>query len=174
MMHNVIHKIMWKIAGRLPCYLIYVDGTPSLERYYIGSAFGMSFYLDRFVSNNPYPYLHNLPWERSLSVVLTGNYEEEEFVDFFSNTMGAKIKKIQLFSYSPGNRFHRIISVSPNTWTFFVHNREVAKGGQRKGWGHLEKNKDGTIYFREITEYLTPKTMFKHAPLGFESNREAM
>ena len=95
------------------------------------------------VSSDSERHLHNHPWNRGLSIVLSGNYIEEVVSDIcpLANASGCVTYKrlIRWFNRIDGNRFHRIHDAKPGTWTLFVHGaRSVLPSGKLKGWGFLE------------------------------------
>ena len=78
---------MWQdtlrsISDRLPCRFIDgPKGEPYLERYYLIGLFGWHAYLHRFVDSDPDRGLHDHPWGRAVSLVLSGAYREIRFAD---------------------------------------------------------------------------------------------
>ena len=48
-----------------------------MERYYLFGALGWHAYLHRFVNSDPDRGLHDHPWNRAVSLVLTGGYDEQ-------------------------------------------------------------------------------------------------
>ena len=57
-----MNRVLRAISDRLPCRLITDKGTLYLERYYVGQAFGATFYLHRFVGSDPDRSMHDHPW----------------------------------------------------------------------------------------------------------------
>jgi hypothetical protein len=95
-----MNKLLMKISGRLPCRFI-DDGTRRyLERYYIGTLFGWRFYLHRFVGSDPERALHDHPWRKVYSIILSGWYWEE-------TRMGRR--KVRWFNALTGDTFHRVV-----------------------------------------------------------------
>ena len=73
----MLEKILEHITDRLPCRLIDgPEGEPYLERYYLFGLFDRHVYVHRFTDSDPDRGLHDHPWNRALSLVLTGGYRE--------------------------------------------------------------------------------------------------
>ncbi|MEA3274035.1 MAG: hypothetical protein U9Q81_01780 [Pseudomonadota bacterium] len=73
----MIERLLYRISARRPCRFIDGEqGEPYLERYYLFGALGWHAYLHRFVDSDPDRGLHDHPWNRALSLVLSGGYEE--------------------------------------------------------------------------------------------------
>jgi hypothetical protein len=176
----VIKKLLYKLGNTLPCRLINIDGHPYLERYYIGKAFGVTFYLHRFVSADTERNVHDHPWSWAAALVLAGGYREERLRYFDLKRGGWASKNKNLY---PGkvNRisastFHRIGEAKPETYTLFVH------GARVKGWGFLESFehtggrgtkpsvKPGVMYHQPYD--LTVSDWHKTAPEGRFVGRE--
>lgn len=117
------------------------DGdTPYLERYYISTLFGWRFYLHRFVGSDPDRGLHDHPWSKAYSLILSGWYYE---------VTRSGERKVRWFNSLTGDTFHRV--VLPNTcdefpnfgqpcWTLFFH-----KAGDVKPWGFWREVPDTPI-----------------------------
>lgn len=93
-------QLYW-LTSRLPCRIISDDGTPYLERYYLGTVFGVRFYLHRFVGSDPARGLHDHPWAWARSIVLSGWYFEER--------RDGKRHKVKWYNKLTGDTFHRVI-----------------------------------------------------------------
>jgi len=85
-----------------------------------------SIYIHCFHSSDWDLELHNHPWKRSLSFILSGTYKEEY-------RKGDSVKTRVLtkgdFNYITSNRFHRVSLITPNVWTLFI------SGSKIKDWG---------------------------------------
>jgi len=134
-------RFLFWLSGKLPCRIISDDGQPYLERYYVGTLFGVRFYLHRFVGSDPARGLHDHPWPWAGSLVLRGYYFEER------RTPG--IHKVRWFNWLTGDSFHRV--VLPKTkqddgswlphhcWTLFFHRAKYVKP-----WGFLKPRGNGS------------------------------
>lgn len=135
-----MNRLLYWLTGFLPARLI-SDGTrPYLERYYVGTLFGWRFYLHRFVGSDPDLGLHDHPWRRAFSIVLSGWYREQR-------RDGMRI--VRWFNTLTGDTFHYI--VLPNEgkrtpsgelielpcWTLFFH-----RVGNVKSWGYLRDSQE--------------------------------
>ncbi len=132
----MIDSLLHRITDRLPCRIINGEqGEPYLERYYLLGALGWHAYLHRFVDSDPDRGLHDHPWNRALSLVLSGGYEEIRLA------RGARIESRDARTttrfIAPGrlNRlrgddYHRVVLRRGRpAWTLFLHGPRV------KGWG---------------------------------------
>lgn len=166
--------LMW-LSGRLPARIIAHQGQPYLERYYVGTPFGLRVYLHRFVDSDP-DGLHDHPWRWSLSVILFGWY--------FEQRRGADVYFIRRwFNWITGDTFHRVVLPSTTEWhgtsryrecwSLFIHSPRC------KGWGFL-REVDGAPCARSLLIYnpagAPPTTRFtdwyKTAPKGRDIERQ--
>ncbi len=131
---RIMPKILYKISGNLPCRLIDIEGNPYLERYYVGSIFGLTFYLHRFVSADSERNLHDHPWAMAVSFVLSGSYIESRLKYFDAkrgNGVCVQQNPVRWFNIILARCFHLIGQAKPETWTLFIHTKKI------KGWGFL-------------------------------------
>lgn len=121
----MIRTLLYRLSGRLPCRLINDGDRPYLERYYLGRAFGWTFYLHRFVASDPARGLHDHPWDRAYSFVLAGSYYEETRSGY---------RLVRWFNWLTGDSFHRVVLFPnmPHVWTLFCH------GAYVKPWGFMK------------------------------------
>jgi hypothetical protein len=139
----MVNRLLFKLTSRLRCRLIHVDGSPYLERYYVGSVLDVALYLHRFVGCDGDRHQHNHPYSAT-SIVLTGGYVEEIMRDFGPNAMTLfKTRAVRWVNRIASNRFHRIASVTPGTWTLFIRGPrdQIAIGmvSRPKSWGFIER-----------------------------------
>ncbi len=120
----MIRTLLYKLSGRLPCRLINDGQRPYLERYYLGRAFGRTWYLHRFVGSDPARGLHDHPWSNAVSFVLAGSYLEETRTG---------TRRVRWFNRLTGDSFHRVVipDGSKHVWTLFGH------GPYTKRWGFI-------------------------------------
>lgn len=133
-----MRKLLYWLSGRLPCRLINDGDRPYLERYYVGRLFGLTFYLHRFVGSDPARGLHDHPWDRAYSLILSGWYFEET---------RSGMRKVRWFNRLTGDSFHRVVlpplgiktatgvrqaSWKQPCWTLFCH------GPYTKRWGFMK------------------------------------
>lgn len=93
-------RLLYWLSGFLPCRIISDNGTPYLERYYVGTLLGVRFYLHRFVGSDPARGLHDHPWPWARSLILSGWYYEETRTG---------TRKVRWFNRLNGDTFHRVI-----------------------------------------------------------------
>jgi hypothetical protein len=143
----MIESLLLRLTDRLPCRIIDGEhGEPYLERYHLGSLDrlglkGWQAYLHRFVDSDPDRGLHDHPWGRAVSLVLSGGYDELRFADTppAANESGdaAGDRPMVRRHVRPwrinrlrGGDFHRILLRDGRpAWTLFLHGPRV------KGWG---------------------------------------
>lgn len=119
----MVNRLLYSLAGNLPCRIISDNGKPYLERYYIGTLLGVRFYLHRFVGSDPDRGLHDHPWPWAGSVVLFRHYLEE--------TRNG-LRKVRWLNWLTGDSFHRVILDGGPCWTLFFH-----RAAYTKPWGFL-------------------------------------
>lgn len=124
---------MW-VSGWLPARIIAHQGRPYMERYYVGTPFGLRIYLHRFVDSDP-DGLHDHPWRWSMSLILLGSYLEERAVDVMR--MVVEARPVRWVNVITGDTFHRVVLADPvagqrrEVWSLFMHTPRV------KGWGFI-------------------------------------
>lgn len=126
-----MNRLLYAISGRLPCRIITDNDSPYLERYYLCTVLGVTFYLHRFVASDPDRGLHDHPWSWAFSLVLSGWYLEER--RSLLND-GLAQRPVRWFNVLTGDSFHRVI-LPPGVgscWTLFCHSAENVKS-----WGFM-------------------------------------
>lgn len=88
------------ITNYLPCRIINDGERPYLERYYLFTLLGWTFYLHQFVGSDPDRGLHDHPWPRAFSIILSGWYWEET---------RAGTRRVRWFNTLTGDTFHRVV-----------------------------------------------------------------
>lgn len=135
-----MNRLLFWLAGFLPCRIISDDGRPYLERYYLCTLLGVRFYLHRFVGSDPARGLHDHPWAWAGSLVLAGCYFEER-------RGSGQLTKVRWFNWLLGDSFHRVVlpvieTVEQPCWTLFFHRAELVKP-----WGFLRPMEGHTSMF---------------------------
>lgn len=125
-----MNKLLYWLTGYLPARIISDGEAPYLERYYLFTLLGWRFYLHRFVGSDPDLGLHDHPWVRAFSIVLSGWYWEER---------RSGRRKVRWFNALTGDTFHRVVLPVQYAseqewpcWTLFFH-----RTGKAKEWGFL-------------------------------------
>lgn len=146
-------KFLYWITGFLPCRFIDDGKTRYLERYYLFTAFGWRFYIHHFVASDPDRGLHDHPFAKAYSLILSGWYWEERRRKFGKD----RLRKVRWFNSLTGDTFHRVvlpargpllIALDDNKaltcdresipcWTLFFHT-----AGDVKEWGFLRHMSD--------------------------------
>lgn len=130
--------VLFRLSAYCRCRIINgPDQQPYLERYHLLSLpFGYRIYLHRFVASDPGRSLHNHPWRRAFSVVLSGCYEEVRMLGARNDNSVIKRKvRSGHLNYINGSIFHRINLIdNRECWTLFVH----SPGTQ--SWGFLRQS----------------------------------
>jgi len=143
----MISGVLSKLSRYLPGRRIDGDnGQPYLERFYVGGVFGWCIYLHRFVASDPDRGVHDHPWRRAVSLVLTGGYREVRLRDRERHT--TVIRRVRPLSVNliRGEDFHRVLLDVPEAWTLFLHGPRV------KGWGFL-RGGNYVPYARDATDF---------------------
>jgi hypothetical protein len=146
---SIIESLLTRITNRLPCRIIDGEhGEPYLERYYLAGLDrlglrGWHAYLHRFVDSDPDRGLHDHPWDRAVSLVLCGGYDElrwceppaaaAETVDD-APPAAPRIARRHVRPWRlnrlRGTDYHRVVLRGGRpAWTLFLHGPRV------KGWG---------------------------------------
>ena len=130
----MLEAILYRITARLPCRFIDGDeGDPYLERYYLWGAFGWHAYFHRFVDSDPDRGLHDHPWSRAVSLVLSGGYDEQRPSKADPDRVSVRTIRPFRWNLLRGEDYHRIILRDGHTaWTLFIH------GPRTKGWGFMQ------------------------------------
>ncbi len=126
-----IRKLLGLITRVLPVKVITDDdGVPFLYRYHLISfgTDGPGLCIHNFVKSDPDRGYHDHPWDRALSLIMCGGYEERILVD---KTYVSRKRNMWTFNYLDGRKtFHRVMVDEKNTpWTLF------AFGKRSKVWG---------------------------------------
>lgn len=134
---SLFSQLLFKISAFCRCRIINgPDQKPYLERYHLFRLpLGYQVYLHRFVASDPGRGLHNHPWNRAVSLVLSGHYEEIRMTDArHENKLINRRIGAGSFNWINGSIFHRI-NIQDNTecWSLFIH----SPGAQP--WGFLQQ-----------------------------------
>lgn len=165
----MIARWLFNISGNLHCRLIKINGRPYIERYYLGTIFGVTFYLHRYLDPDGDRDRHDHPWLWSVGIPLTGGYTEER-VRWLDPKHGpvCVMRKIRWLmpNFIMAAAAHRIASVKPNTWTLFFHYKRV------KGWGFFKHTPGtpGVLYHQHLSA--TSESWPLWTPLGRYVARE--
>ncbi|MCF7984664.1 MAG: hypothetical protein K9L70_09700 [Thiohalocapsa sp.] len=157
---RLIESLLFRLSDRLPCRIIDGEqGEPYLERYYLFGLFGWHAYLHRFVDSDPDRGLHDHPWGRALSLVLSGGYDEIRFADGRQQSTCTRTIRPGRLNMLRGEDYHRVVLRGGRpAWTLFLHGPRV------KGWGFLQ----GRAYramARDAGEF-RHRDWWRHAPRG--------
>lgn len=122
-------KFLYWFTGYLPCRFINDGEHDYLERYYLFTIFGWRFYIHQFVGSDPDRGLHDHPFAKAYSVILSGWYYE---------VTRSGERKVRWFNSLTGDTFHRVVlpqrwMCDEPCWTLFMH-----KAGCVKPWGFLK------------------------------------
>lgn len=151
---TIMSRFLWWFTARLPMRVINDGVRPYLERYYVGTLFGWRFYIHRFVGSDPDRGLHDHPWSKAHSIILSGWYWEET---------RSGTRQVRWFNSLTGDTFHRVVLPSWTSpldlpsmrreqpcWTLFFH-----RTGKVKPWGFLSEyatsarnENDGMMLFK--------------------------
>lgn len=143
----MIAKLLYNLTARLHCRLINLPSGRYLERYFLGDHFGRTWYLHRFVRNDSERHLHNHPWRKGWSLILTGWYDEEGATDICPHAGPAgvmtEVHRRRWYNRIDGATVHRIVAARAETWTLVcTSERQRLPDGSLKGWGFFEQQPD--------------------------------
>ena len=148
MIKKAVHRVCEALSKRLEKRVITKrNGEPYLERYYIlhSGHFGWlpGIYLHKFLSGDEDPELHNHPWGTSVSLILTGGYDEER-----RHGNSVRTARVQPGSINVIYRdtFHRVDLLEDYAWTLFM------SGERQQDWGFWDRNTDVYTPWREHVE----------------------
>jgi hypothetical protein len=184
--------LLFWLSGFLPCHLIGDEGHPHLERYYLCTAFGVRFYLHRYVGSDQTRGLHDNPWAWAASIVLSGwHWEERRGMEdseisrtlaALYGTTGLVRKRVRWFNWLTGDSFHRVVlpnilnrkwvdgryvkNAAQPCWTLFFH-----RATNTKPWGFLRPMEGHTAAFWVPHNYpkdgtSTQELWWKEVPIG--------
>lgn len=148
---NIIHRFLWWITETFPnrTRVISRNGEPYLRRFYLTPRrldengedtekyMGFGIYLHYFYRGDEDEELHNHPWEKALSFILAGGYNEERReccrIPGRSDVYSVVIHDIKPRSFNKilANDFHRVVKKPgvPHVWTLFVTGKRVQDWG---------------------------------------------
>lgn len=132
-METLIDRLCWALVHAFPkrSRVIVNYGEEYLLRFYLKhNGIFPGIYLHKFFNGDQDRELHNHPWRRSASFILTGGYDEERLV---GNTVKTRRVGPGCFNFLGGDTFHRIslVDSSRGAWTLFCSGKKV------KDWGFL-------------------------------------
>lgn len=134
---SITSLLLFKLSAYCRCRVINgPDLQPYLERYYLFSLpFGYRVYLHRFVASDPGRGLHNHPWKRACSLLLSGQYQEVRMADAkHLNVLRKRTIRAGSFNWISDQVFHRVDLVEgKECWTLFWHSRKAS------AWGFLQQ-----------------------------------
>jgi len=144
-----LHHALMHLTANSPMKTVVINSEPYLERYYMGTdEQGVQTWLHRFLRNDSESHLHTHPWDAE-SMILCGGYIEQQ-VD------------CQAF-YGPGDsnqipkgKLHRILEVTPNTWTMMR-----VQPGRDKYWYFVETNEPGEVNMVTDAVVASPEDWYK-------------
>jgi len=91
--------------------------------------------------------LHNHPWRKSISFILSGKYLEQRLID---GKVVERILSPGKFNYIKANDFHRVELVTKRVWTLFI------SGSKDQDWGFIDTE---TKNYTPWQEHTTKKRM---------------
>lgn len=154
---SLIEPLIHRITDHLPCRLINGErGEPYLERYYLAGLAGWHLYLHRFVDSDPDRGLHDHPWSRAVSLVLSGGYDELRARP--DGSIGCRRVRPGRINGLRGDTYHRVLLRSGPAWTLFAHGPRV------KGWG-FKRHDEYQAMARDASES-RHRDWWKRAPKG--------
>ena len=108
-----------------------IDGSKYITRVITPRMFGHRLMLHHIHRPDYERHVHNHPWRRSYSLILTGGYYEERVIDHDTLEVGMREFDPGEINRIDANDFHRITAVAEDTWTLFLAGEPV------QSWGFL-------------------------------------
>lgn len=142
----MLRRLLMRASDRLPAReILGPRDEPYLERYYVGRLFGWTFYLHRFLAGDPGQGLHDHPWDVSISLVLSGGYNEVRLRHIDCTGVHTRTRRVRpgRFNLIRAETFHRV-DFGPGdreAWSLFAAHRKL----RRKRWGFLFRPAIGEI-----------------------------
>lgn len=171
--NKLIHKFLWTLTCLFPWRVreVEINGNPYLRRFYIfkrqGRFFNFPFavYLHYFYRGDEDRELHNHPWKKSKSLILTGGYTEFKKcyrVDpqdgLMKSVVLPKIYRCGDVNTIEKDDFHKI-ELRPHkygkyTWTIFLSGDRISDYEERyDDWGFWDSITDTYIPQAEFEKY---------------------
>lgn len=134
-------------SDRLQGRLIPIDGKPYMERYFLGTYFRRTVYLQCILMGDTDRGLHNHPWAPAWSILLHGHYKElrlNRAIDpatrsgdylHFIKPIHIVLRTVRFFNRLGRGVYHRIVmdeSTSERVWTLFIRGETTGEG-----WGFV-------------------------------------
>ena len=144
---DTLHSFLWWLTETFPSRTrdISRDGKLYLRRFYLtprrlddngdktDNYMGFKICLHYFYSGDEDRELHNHPWKRAVSFILTAGYTEERRLEYEDSVICVTTKRIKprRFNVIGANDFHRISKIPgrPHIWTLFF------TGSRAQDWG---------------------------------------
>lgn len=166
---KIVDRFCWFLVKTFPSRVreIEVDGDKYLLRFYLkhSSPRFPGLYLHHFYRGDQDRDLHNHPWTKSVSFILTGGYAEERLPEEQKDKPRYKVSRRIVgpgsLNVIKANDFHRVDLIGRSTWTLFTSGKKV------KDWGFM---------LRDTGEYVDHQTydkVSKNITLTPEDIREA-
>lgn len=164
LLENTIDKFCWFLVKTFPGRVrtIEVDGDKYLLRFYLkhSSPRLPGVYLHYFYRGDLDRDLHNHPWNKSVSLILTGGYDEERLPEDQKGKPNYKVTRRRVgagrLNIIRGDDFHRVDLIGRSTWTLFTSGKKV------KDWGFM---------LRDTGEYMDHET-YEREKLGVARTSE--
>lgn len=133
-----------KTAAELPdnkyfyCYTITNGTTPYLTRIRFPRLFGWWVMLHHIHRPDHDREMHNHPWKKAYSFLLTGSYTEERLAqDLLPFVMEREYHQVRWFNILHKEDFHKITSIQGPLWTLFIVGNHQNTNGV--DWGFLDE-----------------------------------
>lgn len=113
-------------------YTIETDGSPYLTRILLSrllklkDKLGVGVYIHKFHRPDIDRHLHNHPWTRAFSVILSGSYIETRLAGTTTAT-----RRVRWFNSLTQHDYHKVESLEGDVWTLFI------TGARVQDWGFM-------------------------------------
>jgi hypothetical protein len=139
----MIKRLILNFLNRLDHETILLKGIPYLTRYRVINRKYLGLYIHHFHTEDGDRAQHSHPWFLAWTCILAGGYKEEvlRYLDARSPSAQVKYRKAGSINFIPFWRFHRIASITPDTWTLLLRFKKV------QNWGFMDRESEGVLFY---------------------------
>ena len=146
MLGRLVERACESLASRLPKKIIpQPNGEPYLVRYYLLGREDRPFnvFLHLFLCSDVERELHSHPWEKSVSLILTGGYNEERR---FGRRVVTRLVKPLSLNVIRADDYHRVDLLKDRAWTLFFAMKP------KRTWFFWDRDTNKTVWWRDHVE----------------------
>lgn len=126
-------RIAKLLARHLPRKTLYGVTGPYLTRYRILETKPLRIFIHQFHRSDEDEELHNHPWGRAISLILSGGYDEEQRVRGSDRVASCRFRPGTI-NIIDAEDFHRVDLLDDEVWTLIVAGRRI------QDWGFWDRH----------------------------------